>query len=216
MTNSYVYKWTHLPTMQWYVGSRTAKNAHPNDNYICSSKIVKPLILNFPNEWKKEVLFVGSPQEMRELESDILITLDARKDPRSFNLHNQGAKFVCHGHSDESKSKIAKSNPWLGKSRPDHAKKMTGRKRKPEDIKKWSDALKGVKKSSSHIKNLKLSKSLGVYITPAGNFASSRDAADANGCVKSSVLQKCFGYKSSRGKWYEPTAGWSFVAKETA
>lgn len=32
-TTAYVYRWTHIPTGKWYVGSRTAKGSHPNDGY---------------------------------------------------------------------------------------------------------------------------------------------------------------------------------------
>ena len=213
MNSAYVYKWTHLPTMNWYVGSRTAKKAHPTDNYICSSKVVKPLILQNPNNWKKEVISIGNPQEIRKLESDILILLNARNDSRSYNQHNQGEKFVCLGHTELTKEKIKKSHPWAGKKRPEHSKKLTGVKRKPENIKKWADALRNKSKSDVHIQNLKQAKSKGKYITPMGEFFSSRDAALANNCAKSNVLQKCFGYKSSRGKWYPSTQGWKFIPK---
>jgi hypothetical protein len=40
-TIAYVYKWTHIPTSKWYVGSRTAPGCHPDDGYICSSKLIK-------------------------------------------------------------------------------------------------------------------------------------------------------------------------------
>jgi hypothetical protein len=213
MNSAYVYKWTHLPTMNWYVGSRTAKKAHPSDNYICSSKIVKPLILQNPHEWKKEIVSIGSPEEIRKLESDILILLDARSDIRSFNQHNQGAQFVCFGHTDLTKEKIKKSHAFVDKKRPEHAKKLTGIKRKPEDVQKWADAMRGKSKSDVHVQNIKQAKSQGKYITPMGEFQSSRDAALANNCAKSNVLQKCFGYTSSRGKWYPPIEGWQFILK---
>ena len=29
----FVYKWTHIPTQKWYVGSRTAKGCHQADGY---------------------------------------------------------------------------------------------------------------------------------------------------------------------------------------
>jgi hypothetical protein len=51
-TVAYVYKWVHIPTGKWYIGSRTRVGSHPNDGYYCSSKTVKPLILANPNEWK--------------------------------------------------------------------------------------------------------------------------------------------------------------------
>jgi hypothetical protein len=49
-TQAFLYKWTHLPSGKWYVGSRTAKGCHPEDGYYCSSKEVKPLILANPQD----------------------------------------------------------------------------------------------------------------------------------------------------------------------
>jgi hypothetical protein len=88
MTIAYVYKWTHTPTMMWYVGSRTAKNCHPNDGYICSSKYVKPLIEADKTLWKREIISTGSPEEMRLLEGVILYLTNAKNDKRSFNRNN--------------------------------------------------------------------------------------------------------------------------------
>ena len=88
MEQAYVYKWTHLPSLMWYVGSRTSKNAHPDDGYICSSKIVKPLIQATPEEWSREIIDVGTRQAMKELEAEILQLFDAAADPRSFNKNN--------------------------------------------------------------------------------------------------------------------------------
>ena len=88
MTNAYVYKWTHLPTLRWYVGSRFAKGCHTNDGYICSSDYVKNMIELSPEEWKREIIRTGSPEDMYQLETDILEIFDARNDYRSFNCHN--------------------------------------------------------------------------------------------------------------------------------
>lgn len=97
MTTAYVYKWTHLPTMKWYVGSRTKQNCHPNDGYVCSSKLIKPLILKNKHEWKREIIDFGSVEEMFELESQILQMFDAKNDLRSFNGHNNDGKFTMLG-----------------------------------------------------------------------------------------------------------------------
>jgi hypothetical protein len=97
MTVAYVYKWTHLPTLKWYVGSRTARGCHPNDQYICSSRIVKPLIMANPEEWSRTIIDTGTPEQMRELEEEILHLFDAAKDNRSFNQHNGDGKFTTLG-----------------------------------------------------------------------------------------------------------------------
>jgi len=211
----YVYKWTHTPSLMWYVGSRTSKKSHIYDGYLCSSKIVKPLIQKNPNEWVKQIISTGLPEEMRLLETEILSMSDAKNDQRSFNKHNQDMKFVCTGHTKKTIEKMKQNHKWAGKKRPEQSKALLGRKKSPEEIKKFSDALRGVPKTKEHIANLKLAKSKGVYVTPCGKFLSSRDAAIANNCGKSSVLQKCFGY-TTRGKWYPPVNGWSFVSKEIA
>jgi NUMOD3 motif len=97
MTQAYVYKWRHLPTMKWYVGSRTAKGCSPDDGYICSSKVIRPLIISKPWEWHREIVEVGDAIEMRELEAEILELFDAAKDLRSFNKHNGDGKFTTLG-----------------------------------------------------------------------------------------------------------------------
>jgi len=110
MTTAYVYKWTHIPTLKWYIGSRTAKGCQPNDGYICSSKIVKPLIESNPSDWQRDIIAVGDPIEMREMEAEILELFDASKDSRSFNKNNANGKFTTTRlelpHKEETKKKI--------------------------------------------------------------------------------------------------------------
>jgi hypothetical protein len=99
MTKAYVYRWTHLPTFKWYIGSRTRKGCHPNDGYICSSKIVEPLIIEKPFEWVREILFVGEPAEAFEYETLLLQLFDAKNNTQSFNKHNNDLKFNSIGKS---------------------------------------------------------------------------------------------------------------------
>ena len=108
-TIAYVYKWTYKPTYKWYIGSRTAKGCNPDDGYICSSKIVKPMIKSNPDEWIREIIATGKPEEMRELEAELLDLFDAKNDTRSFNMHNGDGKFTTAGkiHSDESRAKMS-------------------------------------------------------------------------------------------------------------
>jgi hypothetical protein len=109
---AFVYKWIHKPTYNWYIGSRTKQGCHPEDGYICSSKIVKPLIQLHPEEWERTIIATGTAKEMLLLEVEILQTVDARKDLRSYNKHNGDGKFSAYGiaKSEEHKSKLRKWN----------------------------------------------------------------------------------------------------------
>ena len=151
MTQAYVYKWTHIPTLKWYVGSRTKKRCHPDDGYICSSKIVKPLIKANPEEWSREIIAVGDILEMRDLEFEILNLFDAALDTRSFNKSNGRRQFVNlkdgpgpmtgKKHSLETKKRIGQSSK--------------GRIQSEEKRTKVSQALKGKPKSSEHIQKMR-------------------------------------------------------------
>ena len=157
MTTAFVYKWTHIPTLKWYVGVRTAKGCHPDDGYICSSKRVKPLIKKSPNEWVRTVIEVGEPEAMLALEAEILDCVDALNDSRSWNLHNGDGKFTTRGipnpllaERNRNREQRGSANPMYGKDPWNKGKKgsqvawnkgvtgnashLTGRKRTPASI----------------------------------------------------------------------------------
>ena len=136
-TIAYVYKWTYKPTYKWYIGSRTAKGCNPDDGYICSSKIVKPMIKSNPDEWIREIIATGKPEEMRELEAELLDLFDAKNDTRSFNMHNGDGKFTTAGkiHSDESRAKMSAAK----KGKP-------GKPHNEEHRAKISASMKGIPK----------------------------------------------------------------------
>ena len=96
-TVAYVYKWVHMPTGKWYIGSRTRVGSHPDDGYYCSSKTVKPLILANPDEWKREIIATGDPFEMRDLETKLLRDANAKHDDNSFNQHNNDRSPIRTG-----------------------------------------------------------------------------------------------------------------------
>lgn len=122
MTIAYIYKWTHTPTSKWYIGVRTKNGCHPDDGYICSSKIVKPLIKSAPDEWHREILHTGAPEDMIALESSILTELDAKNNSSSYNLQNGDGKFTTSGLTLPNNwvEKIRKGNS--GKARDDVAR----------------------------------------------------------------------------------------------
>jgi len=169
MTTAYIYKWTHIPTNKWYIGCRTKENCHPGDGYICSSKIVKPLIENAPKDWQREILHTGAPADIILLEAHILEKLDAKNDKNSYNLHNGDGDFTTAGivMSEDWRRKISQSNTGKKKSieskenykranqlkakDPAYLEKL--RKPKPEGHgEKVSKATKGIAKTPEHRK----------------------------------------------------------------
>lgn len=128
-TIAYLYKWTELTTNRWYIGSRTKQGCHPNDGYICSSRTVKPLILEHKEQWVRTILCLGTPEYIVDLETRLLTAVDAKNDPLSYNQHNGDGKFTSLGRpctfkgkklgpqSDEAKMKrsIALKGKNLGK-----------------------------------------------------------------------------------------------------
>jgi hypothetical protein len=157
----------------WYIGSRTARGSNLNDGYICSSKYVKPLIESNPHEWVRDIIDLGEPVSMRELESEILECLNAAHDPRSFNRDNGKGKFSNTGRTitDEWRSNLSKSKKELYKDghpnkgykhteewKAEHAKKITGKRRSDE----WKAERKknAVRGSEHHLFGKKLSPEL--------------------------------------------------------
>jgi hypothetical protein len=124
----YVYKWTHLPTLCWYVGSRYSKRAHPDDGYICSSKTVKSMIKNNPEQWTRTVIATGTADEMYALETDILTSCDAKNSPRSYNQHNNDFRRIGR-NTAESRARIGQA--------------LRGRKQSPEHVQARAQALMG-------------------------------------------------------------------------
>ena len=109
-TQAFLYKWTHIPTQKWYVGSRTAVGCHIDDGYICSSKVGKPMIMESRDEWRREILVVSEPRYIRKLEGKYLTLLDAKHDPMSFNADNAaGRSRTGIPHTEKTKIKIAES-----------------------------------------------------------------------------------------------------------
>lgn len=132
-TTAFLYKWTQLSTRMWYIGSRAAKGCHPEDGYICSSKTVKPMIILNPNDWIRNIIAVGSPEEIISLERKHLVELDAKNNTQSFNRHNGDGVYSQAGKTPWNKGiKTNKPGYRLGathtiESRYKMSKNMKGR-----------------------------------------------------------------------------------------
>ena len=144
---SFVYKWVHIPSQMWYIGSRTSKKGHVNDGYLCSSDIVKSMITENPTEWIREIIATGTAEEMLMLESTLLISLNAKDDPNSFNRHNNDGKFRFWGGKPQSAAHRTKiSNALTGTVRSEETRKKLSDARKGKPNPKQSIATKGVPK----------------------------------------------------------------------
>ena len=125
MKKAFVYKWTHIPTYRWYVGYHVGSE----QNYICSSKLIKHHIIESPTEWKRDILAYGEPEEMYELETIILQLTDAKHDSRSFNYHNNDGRFTTLNRTKEFMSPAEIANRKLvNKGKPkteEHKQKLS-------------------------------------------------------------------------------------------
>ena len=172
-TLAYLYKWTEISTGKWYIGARYASGCRPDDGYICSSKIVKPMILENSANWQRTVLCIGYPKDIVKLESDYLTVLNAKADLMSYNKHNGDGKFSSLGkpsplkgrvgnrkglkNSPEHNAKVSaaqKGKPAHNKGKPSPRKGLPAArewKAQPEEAnQKRSDMLKGIPKSAEH------------------------------------------------------------------
>lgn len=122
----FLYKWTEISTGKWYVGSRTAKGCHINDGYLCSSKVVRPMISESPNNWKREILCVGNPKYIVQLEAKYLKKLNAKNDSASYNYHNGDGKFTTTGMIMPNDIRKKMSKARVGKPLSEEHRKKIG------------------------------------------------------------------------------------------
>lgn len=84
-SEAFVYKWTDTTTEMWYIGYHKGSI---DDGYICSSKIVKPLIEANPGNWERTIIAHGTKQAMIDLERELLMENNAKRNSNSYNKHN--------------------------------------------------------------------------------------------------------------------------------
>lgn len=87
MNEAFVYKWTHIPTLMWYIGYH---KGDPHDGYICSGLEPREMIRQNPEEWKRDIIETGTHAAMYALETKLLQLSNAAADPLSFNKTNCG------------------------------------------------------------------------------------------------------------------------------
>lgn len=111
---AFVYEWTNIKSGMKYIGSH---KGNINDGYISSSKYLLEEYQKDPSSFKRNILGTGTVDEMRRLESELLLEVGAATNDMYYNKHNQNGKFICKGHTEETKQRMRKRVPWnKGKS----------------------------------------------------------------------------------------------------
>ena len=166
-TIPYIYKWTHIPTGRWYIGSKIRNGWNPSrhEEYICSSKDVKPMILENRNDWVYEILYTGDSKEISILETSLLKSLNAKDDPMSFNQHNGDGLYNRYGVKENAKTRQKKSEARLGQKNPMYGKTKElsphyGKKHSNDRKLKQSEGVKEYAKNRPASHNENISKSL--------------------------------------------------------
>lgn len=158
-TVPFVYKWIELSTNMWYIGSHYKKGCHPDDGYLCSSKVVKRLILDNPHNWHRTVLDIcETPEQARFREAEILQSINARMQPMSYNQTNADGKFSFSGpHTEQTRLKIKVNHPDVsGENNPMYGREggMKGKKHKEISKLQIGHSLKGRETSEEHAKKI--------------------------------------------------------------
>lgn len=166
-TIPYIYKWIHIPSGKWYIGSKIRKGWNPtrHEEYVCSSKHVKPLILENRSDWRYEILYTGDPVFIKELETKILMELDAKNDPMSFNQHNGDGLYNRYGIKENENTRQKKKEARLGIKNQMYGKKGSlsphyGKKHSGFTKSQISNSLKKYSQNRPSSHNENISKSL--------------------------------------------------------
>lgn len=136
MKEAFLYCWTDSKTNKLYVGYHKGSNS---DGYICSSKSFLKEYKKRPHDFTRQIIAEGSREDMVKLESVILSSIDAKNDPKMYNLNNGGGDFFSDWsgkrHSAHSRTKMSASQKGN--------KNCLGRRLSEETIGKLSEAAKG-------------------------------------------------------------------------
>jgi len=104
---SFVYCWTNTKTNQKYIGYHTGNE---KDGYICSSKPMLKEYKKNPNIFIRKILAKGTEEDIRNFETLLLETINAKENKEFYNLvnHTQPQKSGWK-HSIEAKERMSKA-----------------------------------------------------------------------------------------------------------
>ena len=100
---AFTYVWTDHKTNKLYVG---VHKGSITDGYISSGKLFLSEYNKRPLDFTREIIADGDYQDMVALETAILRSINAAKDPLFYNGHNSDGRFYNKGHTEETKTKL--------------------------------------------------------------------------------------------------------------
>ena len=135
---AYVYKWTNTKNNMWYIGSH---KGHRKD-YIGSGIYFKNAYNKNPENFVREIIYLGDYKTALKIEEYLLNYFDAKNDKNSYNLKNK----ACGGNGGANKglkSKL-KNRPRTEETKIKISKSLKGRYNKsknPNSKKVYSEIL---------------------------------------------------------------------------
>ena len=144
---AFVYCWTDFGTNKLYVG---VHKGTPDDGYVCSSKPMLEEHTKRPNDFSREIIARGTFADCYALETAILKSAKADKNPEFYNLSTNSPRAPEH-HTEESKKRMSRSRlEYMNKTGQDMRREnhpMWGTKHSKQHCEKIRLALAGKKRS---------------------------------------------------------------------
>lgn len=158
---AFVYCWTDKKTNMLYVGSHKGSI---DDGYVCSSKYMLEEYNKRPDDFSRQIVAEGALSDIRKLESNILLSVDAAADDKFYNMHNNNGVYILKKHTEFTKTKISnsekgkivseKSKQKMRLSKLGEKNNRYGIKLSEETKKKMSESSKGRVFTEEHKKKL--------------------------------------------------------------
>ena len=149
---AFVYCWTDHQTQKLYIGSHKGSL---DDGYVCSSKTMMEQYNKRPSDFTRQIIAESDTySDMRNLEYKILESVDARKNPYYYNLHNGHGELYCKGHTEETRQKMSES----GKRKiftEDHRRKLSEALKGKTHTEETKQKISKLKKGKTHTEEAK-------------------------------------------------------------